>query len=59
MPDTPDTPAARREEMTDDEQAALLQLIQCFEVYPAATGLSHLTALLIRDAAKGRRASPA
>lgn len=36
-----------------DEAKALLQLTGMFGAYPAATGLSHLMALILRDAAKG------
>lgn len=37
-----------------DERRALLQLVPMFEVYPGATGLSHLVGLILNDAARWR-----
>jgi len=36
--------------LTSDEAKAMNQLVSCWADYPNATGLSHLMALLIRDA---------
>lgn len=54
MPDSPNTTPKEGDHvsLTSDEAKALRQLIALFDRYPNATGLSHLTGLLIRDVLK-------